>query len=60
MKNPMDAGFEQDYNAQIAVDQGSLLIVASALSNHPNDSRGRRTHALHHAVCNRHPGGSGI
>jgi len=37
--NPTDAGFEQDYNAQIAVDQESLLIVASALSNHPNDSQ---------------------
>jgi transposase len=24
MKNPTDAGFEQDYNAQVAVDQGSL------------------------------------
>ncbi len=39
MKNPTDAAFEQDYNAQIAVDQQSLLIVASALSNHPNDSQ---------------------
>ena len=39
MKNPTDAAFEQDYNAQIAVDQESLLIVASALSNHPNDSQ---------------------
>ena len=39
MKNPTDAAFEQDYNAQVAVDQGSLLIVASALSNHPNDSQ---------------------
>src|SRR6266487_2633141 len=39
MKNPTDAGFEQDYNAQIAVDQGSLLIVGWALSNHPNDSQ---------------------
>src|SRR6266700_7150376 len=39
MKNPTDAGFEQDDNAQIAVDQGSLLIVASTLSNHPNDSQ---------------------
>jgi len=38
MKNPTDQGFEQDYNAQIAVDQDSLLIVGSALSNHPNDS----------------------
>jgi len=39
MKNPTDQGFEQDYNAQIAVDQASLLIVGHALSNHPNDSR---------------------
>ena len=39
MKNPTDAGFEQDYNAQVAVDQGSLLIVGCALSNHPNDSQ---------------------
>jgi transposase len=39
MKNPTDAAFEQDYNAQIAVDQRSLLIIASALSNHPNDSQ---------------------
>jgi transposase len=39
MKNPTDAGFEQDYNAQVAVDQASLLIVGWALSNHPNDSQ---------------------
>ena len=39
MKNPTDAAFEQDYNAQIAVDQQSLFIIASALSNHPNDSQ---------------------
>src|SRR5207237_10609649 len=39
MKNPTDAGFEQDYNAQVAVDQGSLLIVGWALCNHPNDSQ---------------------
>src|SRR5437899_757510 len=39
MKNPTDAGFEQHYNAQVAVDQGSLLIVGWALSNHPNDSQ---------------------
>src|SRR6266516_2498240 len=38
MKNPTNAGFEQEYNAQIAVDQKSLLIVGYALSNHPNDS----------------------
>jgi hypothetical protein len=39
MKNPTDAGFEQDYNAQVVVDQGSLLIVGWALSNHLNDSQ---------------------
>ena len=39
MKNPTDAAFEQDYNAQVAVDQQSLLIVGWALSNHPNDSQ---------------------
>lgn len=38
MKNPTDQGFDQDYNAQIAVDQASLLIVGYALSNHPNDT----------------------
>jgi len=38
MKNPTDAGYDQDYNAQIAVDQASLLIVGQALSNHPNDT----------------------
>jgi transposase len=38
MKNPTDAGFDQDYNAQVAVDQRSLLIVGQALSNHPNDT----------------------
>jgi hypothetical protein len=29
MKNPTDAGFEQDYNAQVVVDQGSLLYQVS-------------------------------
>ena len=38
MKNPTDQGFDQDYNAQIAVDQRSLLIVGTSLSNHPNDT----------------------
>ena len=37
MKNPTNAGFEQDYNAQLAVDQDSLLIVGYAVSNHAND-----------------------
>ena len=37
MKHSSSEGFEQDYNAQIAVDQASLLIVGEALSNHPTD-----------------------
>jgi transposase len=39
MKNSTDDGFDQHYNAQAAVDQDSLLIVATALSNHPNDKQ---------------------
>ncbi len=38
MKNPTDQDFDQDYNAQVAVDQQSLLIVGTSLSNHPNDT----------------------
>ena len=37
MKHSRMEGFEQDYNAQIAVDQASLLIVGETLSNHPTD-----------------------
>jgi len=37
MKHSRTEGFEQDYNAQIAVDQASLLIVGVSLSNHPTD-----------------------
>ena len=37
MKNSKDGGFDQSYNAQIVVTQGSRLIVANTLSNHPND-----------------------
>jgi transposase len=32
-------GFEQCYNAQVAVDHDSLLIVAQTLSNHPTDQQ---------------------
>ena len=39
MKNSTDAGFDQHYNVQVAVDQESLLIVAPSLSNHPNDKQ---------------------
>ena len=37
MKNSTNAGFDQHYNAQVATDHDSLLIVAYALSNHAND-----------------------
>ena len=37
MKNSTNQGFDQHYNAQVATDQDSLLIVGHALSNHPND-----------------------
>ncbi len=37
MKNSTDEGFDQHYNAQVATDQASFLIVAHSLSNHPND-----------------------
>jgi len=37
MKNSTNAGFEQDYNAQVGVAEGSLLIVGQSLSNHPTD-----------------------
>ncbi|HVC33766.1 MAG TPA: transposase, partial [Chloroflexota bacterium] len=37
MKNRTNPGFDQDYNAQVAVDQESLRIVEESLSNHPTD-----------------------
>jgi transposase len=37
MKNSTNKGFDQDYNAQLAVDQDSYFIVGLSLSNHPND-----------------------
>jgi transposase len=37
MKTSTNDGFDQHYNAQVTVDQASLLIVATSLSNHPND-----------------------
>jgi hypothetical protein len=37
MKCARSAGFEQAYNAQVAVDQANFFIVACSLSNHPND-----------------------
>lgn len=38
MKNSTNHGFDQHYNAQAAVEQVSLLIVAPSLSNHPVDT----------------------
>jgi transposase len=38
MKNSTDDGFDQHYNAQVAVDQDSLLVVGNTLSNHPVDT----------------------
>jgi transposase len=37
MKNSSDKGFNQHYNAQVAVEQECLLIVGTSLSNHPVD-----------------------
>ena len=37
MKSSRSGGFEQAYNAQVAVDQDSYFIVACSLSDHPND-----------------------
>ena len=39
MKNGTNKGFDQHYNAQIAVEHESRLIVAAGLSNHPNDKK---------------------
>jgi len=37
MKQSATGSFDQDYNAQVAVDQACLLIVGESLSNHPTD-----------------------
>lgn len=39
MKNSTDDGMDQHYNAQVAVEQASRLIVAHWLSNHANHQR---------------------
>jgi len=39
MKNGNNKGFDQSYNAQVAVEHESRLIVGNTLSNHPNDKR---------------------
>ncbi len=37
MKNSANQGFDQHYNAQVVVEQASLLIVGHALSDHATD-----------------------
>jgi transposase len=37
MKNSRDDGFSQQYNAQVAVEEGARLVVGCSLSNHTND-----------------------
>jgi len=39
MKNSTNSGYDQHYNAQVAVSQNTMLILATSLSNHPNDKR---------------------
>ena len=39
MKNCTDQGFNQHYNGQVVVDQASLLVVSTTLSNHPTDQQ---------------------
>ena len=39
MKNGTDQGYNQHYNVQVVVTQNSMLIVATSLSNHPNDKQ---------------------
>lgn len=37
MKDSADDEFDQHHNVQAAVDQASLFIIATTVSNHPND-----------------------
>jgi transposase len=39
MKNSTNDGVDQHYNVQVAVEHESRLILASGLSNHPNDKQ---------------------
>ncbi len=39
MKNSTDQGFDQHYNAQVAVEQQTLLIVGCRVSDHANDKQ---------------------
>jgi hypothetical protein len=46
MKNSTNNGYDQHYNAQVAVTQDSMLIVATSLSNHPNDKQEAKLSSL--------------
>jgi len=37
MKESKSGGFEQSYNAQVATDQGSMLITGAQVADQPND-----------------------
>jgi transposase len=39
MKNSTDQGFDQHYNAQVAVDHGSLLVLGCRVSDQANDKQ---------------------
>ena len=39
MKNSTNQGVDQHYNVQVAADQEHMLVIATALSNHPNDKQ---------------------
>ena len=39
MKNSTDQGFDQHYNAQVAVDHDSLLVVGCRVTDHANDKQ---------------------
>ena len=39
MKNSTDQGFDQHYNAQVAVDHESLLVVGCRVTDHANDKQ---------------------
>ena len=37
MKESASGGFDQDYNAQVVVDQASMLVIGALVCNQPND-----------------------
>ena len=39
MKNSTNSGYDQHYNVQAVNDQKTMLVVGTAVSNHPNDKQ---------------------